>query len=317
MSIAYKDYYKILGVERGSTREEIRKAYRALARKFHPDVNPGDPKAEEKFKEIQEAYAVLSDAERRKQYDQLGPDWQAGAGFTPPPGWENARWEFSSTGDLGDIFGGTGGFSDFFHSIFGGLGREQSAGRSGAGFSFRGSDVEAVIELGLEDAHRGVQRGIWLQRPNGPKDLKVNIAAGARDGSVLRLAGKGEPGMQGGPPGDLYLRIRIQPHPVFTVKDDDIEADLFLTPWEAVLGTKLQVPTLDGPVTVTVPAGSKAGRRLRLSGRGLTRRDGSRGDHYIQIRIDVPAQVSGEERKLYQKLAKLSSFDPRKTRSRR
>jgi curved DNA-binding protein len=317
LAVEYKDYYEILGVARSATPEEIKKAYRHLARKYHPDVNPGDPTAEEKFKEIQEAYAVLSNAERRKQYDEVGSEWKAGRGFAPAPGRNNVRWEFTGGGDVGDVFGGAGGFSEFFHTIFSGSRPGERTEGPRPGFSFRGADIEAVLELSLEDAHGGGQRMIQLQHPSGPKDLKVNIAPGARDGSILRLAGKGEPGMHGGPPGDLYLRIRIRPHPVFTVTNDDIEAELPVTPWEAVLGAKLQVSTVEGSVSVTVPSGSRTGRRLRLRGRGLRRRDGTRGDHYTRIKVDVPARVSPEERKLYEKLSELSEFDPRRSKSRR
>lgn len=317
MAVAYKDYYEILGVQRTATAEEIKKAYRGLARKYHPDVNPGDSSAEEKFKEIQEAYTVLSEAKRRKQYDQLGADWKPGAGFSPPRDREGVRWEFRGGGDFGDIFGGAGGFSEFFHSIFGGGGPSETGRREKAGFSFRGADIEAEMELELEEAHRGGQRTVQLQHPGGLKNLKINISAGARDGSVLRLAAKGEPGIEGGPPGDLYLRIRIRPHPMFSVAKDDIEAEVVIAPWEAVLGTKLEVPTLDGSVTLTVPSGSRTGRRLRLRGRGLRRRDGTRGDHYVRVKIDVPSRVSREEKKLYERLSALSDYDPRRDTSRR
>jgi DnaJ-class molecular chaperone len=315
VTVAYKDYYKILDVKRGAGQKEIKKSYRRLARKYHPDVNPGDSAAEEKFKELQEAYAVLSNEERRKQYDELGSEW-SGSGFRPPPRGQNIRWEFSG-GDAGDVFGGAGGFSDFFHAIFGGFRSGEGTPAGQAGYSFRGADIEAVVELDLKDAHQGVQQTLRLQSTQGPRDLKVNISPGAREGSILRLAGKGEPGLHGGPPGDLYLRIRIRPHRDFKVTGDDIETELPVTPWEAVLGARLQVSSLDGPVTVTLPSGCRTGRRLRLRGRGLRLRNGTRGDQFVRIKVDVPSRVSTEEKNLYEKLSKLSDFDPRRSGARR
>ena len=240
MAVKFHDYYETLGVPRAATTDEIKKAYRKLARKYHPDVNPNDKSAEEKFKEISEAYEVLSDHGKRKRYDQLGAGWKAGADFTPPPGWgpgEGFRVEY---GDLGDIFGaaGAGGFSDFFETIFG---ARRGAPR-GAPFARRGRDVEAEMEINLEDAHRGAARAITTQstapcptcygagavdnkpcptcRGAGvvtrPKTLDVNIPAGVRDGSVIRLAGQGEPGVGNAPPGDLLLLLRLKPHRTFT-----------------------------------------------------------------------------------------------------
>ncbi|MCI0660222.1 MAG: J domain-containing protein [Acidobacteria bacterium] len=338
MAVKFRDYYDVLGVTRTASEDEIKKAYRKLARKYHPDVNPGDKTAEEKFKELNEAYEVLSDPEKRRRYDQLGENWKAGADFTPPPGWEGARGGF----DFSEIFGGGGGggrgpsgFSDFFDAFFGG-GR---GARAGAGFSMRGSDVEAEILLTLEEAHRGVTRTITLEaaercpdcggsgmtkdnkmcptcRGRGfthrPKSLEVNIPAGVRDGSVIRLAGQGEPGTGNAQAGDLFLRVRINPHPLFSlVGEDDIQVELPIAPWEAALGANISVPTLDGPVEMTVPPGTQGGQRLRLRGQGLNRRRGGRGDEYVKLKIVIPAKLSPNERELFEKLAVESRFNAR------
>jgi curved DNA-binding protein len=336
MAVKFRDYYEVLGVSKSASADEIKKAYRKLARKNHPDVNPGDKAAEEKFKDINEAYEVLSDPEKRTRYDQLGPNWKAGADFTPPPGWEGARVEF---GDLGDIFGGGGrssGFSDFFESLFGG----RRGARGGAEFRMRGQDVEAEIGLALEEAHRGVTRNLSIQavepcpdckgtgskdgkvcptcRGAGairrPKSFDVTIPAGVRDGSVIRLAGQGEPGIDGAPPGDLFLRVRIEPHRLFNmVGQDDIEIDLPVAPWEAALGAKVIVPTLDQPVEMTIPAGAQGGQRLRLRGQGLTRREGGRSDQYVKLRIVIPPKLTAQEKELFEKLAAASRFNARQS----
>lgn len=335
MPVRYKDYYETLGVPRTATQEEIRKAYRKLARKYHPDVNPGDKTAEEKFKDLQEAYTVLSDPEKRKHYDQLGSGWKAGADFTPPPGWENVRVEYGNWEDLGDLFGG-GGFSDFFRSIFGGFGPQ--AQRAGRDFSMRGSDVEAQIELTLEEAHRGTQARLTIplaqpcsackgtgrqrQRPcpvchgigttQGSKTITAKIAPGARDGSVVRLAGQGQPGTGNAPAGDLYLQVRIKPHPLFSIlKPDHLQLDLPVAPWEAALGATVPVPTLDGPVEMKIPPGTQAGKRFRLRGQGLKRRSGGRGDLYARIKIVIPPTLTPREKELFQQLAETSRFNPR------
>jgi DnaJ-class molecular chaperone len=334
MAVKFRDYYEVLGVSKTATEDEIRKAFRTLARKYHPDVNPDDKTAEEKFKEINEAYEVLSDPEKRKRYDQLGPNWKAGADFTPPPGWENVRVDF---GDFGEAFGGgrgPGGFSDFFETLFGG----RRGARAGAGFRMRGQDIEAEIPLTLEEAHRGVTRSITLQvtetcmdckgsgikegktcptcRGAGairrPKSLDVTIPAGVRDGSVIRLAGQGEPGLDGGPAGDIFLHIRILPHRIFDiVGEHDVQIELPVAPWEAALGAKVSVPTLEGPVEMTIPAGTQGGKRLRLRGQGLNRRGGGRGDEYVKLKIVIPPSLTPKERELFEKLASESRFNAR------
>ena len=332
MAVKFKDYYEVLGVPRAATTDEIRKAYRKLARENHPDVVPNDKSAEEKFKEINEAYEVLSDADKRSRYDRLGQNWKAGADFTPPPDWQEPRGDFRG---FNDFFGaGSNGFSDFFESLFGGGG----SSRFGSGFRMRGSDVEAEIHLSLEEAHRGAARKITLQaaepcpdcQGNGskdgkpcptcrgagivrrPKSLDVTIPAGVRDGSVIRLAGQGELGSQGAPAGDLLLHVRLEPHRLFEkVGSDDIEIELPVAPWEAALGAEVTVPTLEQPVVLTIPAGTQGGRRLRLRGQGLHKRGGGRGDLYGRIKIVVPTKMTSKEKDLFKELATESRFNPR------
>jgi len=302
-----KDYYEVLGVKRGASDDEIKKAYRKLARKFHPDLNPGDKNAEGQFKQLQEAYDVLANAEDRKLYDEYGDNWRAvkaGAGVPPPPGPEPRAGGFDFNDfDFGRFSstGGSGGF-DIFEELFGGArGRGQPRGR--------GRDVEAELELSLEEAHRGGRRTLQMQ--GAEKTIDVNIPAGVRDGSTVRLAGQGGAGANGSEPGDLYLHIRLLPHPVFTVKGDDLEVELPLAPWEAVLGANVEAPTLDGKVAVKIPAGARGGQRLRLRGQGLNKRSGGRGDEYARLKIVVPKEVSAEERRLYEELKRVSRFNPR------
>ena len=301
-----KDYYEVLGVKRGASDDEIKKAYRKLARKFHPDLNPGDKNAEGQFKQLQEAYDVLAKAEDRKLYDEYGDNWRAvkaGAGVPPPPGPEPraGAYDFNDF-DFGRFSsGGSGGF-DIFEELFGGArGRGQPRGR--------GRDVEAELELSLEEAHRGGRRTLQMQ--GAEKTIDVNIPAGVRDGSTVRLAGQGGAGANGSEPGDLYLHIKLLPHPVFTVKGDDLEVELPLAPWEAVLGANVEAPTLDGKVAVKIPAGARSGQRLRLRGQGLNKRSGGRGDEYARLKIVVPKEVSAEERRLYEELKRVSQFNAR------
>jgi DnaJ-class molecular chaperone len=304
-----KDYYEVLGVKRGASDDEIKKAYRKLARKFHPDLNPGDKTAEAQFKQLQEAYDVLSNAEDRKLYDEYGENWRAvkaGAGVPPPPpqgGQRPGGFDFNDF-DFGRFSsGGGGGGFDIFEELFGGA-RGRGGPRQG-----RGRDVEAELELSLEEAHRGGRRTLQMQ--NAEKTIDVNIPAGVRDGSTVRLAGQGGPGANGSEPGDLYLHIRLRPHPMFTVKGDDLEVELPLAPWEAVLGANVEAPTLDGKVGVKVPAGARSGQRLRLRGQGLNKRSGGRGDEYVRVKIVVPKEVSAEERRLYEELKRVSQFNAR------
>ncbi len=325
MATKFRDYYEVLGVGRTANADEIKKAYRKLARKHHPDVNPGDKGAEERFKDINEAYEVLSDPEKRKRYDSLGENWRAGSDFTPPPGQAagarrtaGTRVDFGDMGDLGGFSVGQGGFSDFFESLFG----ERRSPRAGQGFTMRGADVEGELPLTLEEAHRGGTRTVVVnhrggtraegESDTGSRSLEVTIPPGVRDGSVIRLAGQGEPGVGNAPAGDLLLRVRLLPHPLFrVVGEDDIELELPVAPWEAALGAQARVPTLDGSAELTIPAGTQGGKRLRLRGQGLNRRGGGRGDQYVRLKIVIPPSLSPQERELFEQLASVSRFDAR------
>jgi curved DNA-binding protein len=327
MSVEYKDYYKLLGVTRSASQDEISKAFKKLARKYHPDLNPGDATAESKFKEAGEAYEVLKDPEKRKLYDTLGPNWQQGQNFQPPPGFENMRFNFGGQG--GGPGGGQGfeggGFSDFFETLFGGGGggpRGGFGGFGGGGYSprpRRGQDAEVVYEIELENAFKGGPQTISLQeqvrgadgRPSmATKTLNVSIPPGIKDGQRIRLAGQGSPGLGGGEAGDLYLKIRLAPHGQFKVKDDNIMYDLPLSPWEAVLGATVRVPTLDGAVEMKIPAGVGSGSRLRVRGKGLGSA-AKRGDQLVRIMIQSPKELTPEQRTLWEELAKSSTFEPR------
>ncbi len=323
MSVEYKDYYKILGVARSASQDEISKAFKKLARKFHPDLNPGDNAAEGKFKEAGEAYEVLKDPEKRKLYDTLGPNWQQGQNFQPPPGFENMRFNFGGAGG-GHGFEG-GGFSDFFETLFGGAGGARAGfggGFGGGGYSprpRRGQDAEVSYEIELEDAFRGGPQTISLQEQvHGPdgrptlqtKTLNVNIPPGIKDGQRIRLAGQGSPGLGGGDAGDLYLKIKLAHNVRFKVKDDNVVYDLHLAPWEAVLGTTVRVPTLDGAVEMKIPAGISSGSKLRVRGKGMGPA-AKRGDQLVRIMIQSPKELTEEQRKLWEELAKTATFAPR------
>ncbi|MFP4108099.1 MAG: DnaJ C-terminal domain-containing protein [Desulfonatronovibrio sp.] len=322
----YKDYYEILGVNKKSSKEEIAKAYKKMAKKYHPDLNPNDPKAEDKFKEVTEAYEVLKDDEKRRLYDSFGSDWQHGQNFQPPPGYDNAHFEFRG-GQQGAGFD----FSDFFENIFGGgfggTGRgAQRSSRgfqgdpfSGAGFARKGQDAEATLELTLEEAYKGGSKSITLQEQViGPdrkprvqdKTLQVNIPPGIKDGSKIRLSGQGSAGMGSGQSGDLYLKVRILPHPLFKMDGNNIIYDLALTPWEAALGSNVRVPTLDGNIEMKIPEGISSGQKLRIRGRGMGRQ-AAKGDQLVRIMIKVPPKPSPEEKKIWEDLARVSGFNPR------
>jgi DnaJ-class molecular chaperone len=299
MAVKPRDYYEVLGVGRTASADEIKKAYRRLARKHHPDVNPADKTSGARFKELNEANTVLSDPAKRALYDRSGGEPEAGPGFSPPPRRRPASPDFGAEGNQS--------FSDFFEAFRGGRG-----GRTG--LDMTGSDIEAEIELTLEVAHGGGRQTLKMRGPGGPVTLEVVIPAGSRHGTIIRLAGKGEPGIGKGPPGDLLLHVRLEAHPVFQVVGaDDIQAELKIAPWEAALGAKVRVPTLQGPpgIQMKVPPNSQGGQRLRLRGEGLNRRGGGRGDEYLRLHIVNPPDLSEVEKDLYSRLAAASLFDAR------
>ncbi|HEX7184151.1 MAG TPA: DnaJ C-terminal domain-containing protein [Thermoanaerobaculia bacterium] len=326
----YKDYYATLGVKKDASQEEIQKAYRKLARKFHPDVNKA-PEAELKFKEIGEAYEVLKDPDKRKKYDQYGSAWKrAQQTGSAPPGWEGMPFDFGDLGGAGGFdFGGMGGgegFSSFFDMLFGGGGpggrrgaRGGGSGFGGAGFGggrFGGGDTEAQISLTLDEAVRGGTREITLADPNTGqrKNLSVRIPEGIRPGQKIRLAGQGQPGFDGGAPGDLLLKIDIQPDSRFKIEGSDIHTTVPVAPWEAALGGEADVETPTGRTRVRIPAGSSSGRKIRLRGRGLSKSGGAKGekgDLLAEIRIVVPENLTDSERALFEQLAEASSFRAR------
>jgi curved DNA-binding protein len=312
MAIKFRDYYETLGVSRSAPPDEIKKAYRKLARKFHPDLNPKDKTAEERFKEINEAYEVLSDKEKRGRYDALGANWKSGMDFTPPPGQQGSHGQSFNMGDLGDLFGAagrSGGFSEFFAALFGGRG----PGGTGSPVSERGDDFESLVSVTLDEAHRGTSRSVRVPTVQGGEEsFTVNIPKGAHDGAVVRVPGKGGAGFGKGARGDLYLRVHVEPHERFSVRGGgDIEVELPVAPWEAVLGGTVRVPTLDGPVEMRVPPNSQGGQVLRLKGRGLARTGGGRGDQRVRLKIVVPQKPNEREIELLKKLAAESGFDAR------
>jgi len=318
MAVQYKDYYGILGVARTASDADIKKAFRKLAREHHPDVAKDKKRAEEKFKEINEAYEVLGDPAKRKKYDELGADWKSGAEFRPPPGWENfagrqagGRSAAQGAEDFEFHFGGTG-FSDFFEQLFGSRG-----GRRGGFSSFRnveeqeiaerGRDVEGDIMVTLEEVSRGSVRSVNVRHNSHTDTYQVRIPAGVTEGQRLRLAGRGETGSGGGEAGDLYLRVRLAKHPEFEVQDHDLIHELELAPWEAVLGAEISVPTLTGHVNIKIPAGTQSGQKLRVRGRGLP----PAGDLFVVTKIVVPAKIADAQKELWEKLKRESDFNPR------
>jgi curved DNA-binding protein len=309
MAVSYKDYYHLLGVERSASEDEVSRAFKKLARRHHPDLNAGNAQAEEKFKEINEAYEVLKDPEKRRLYDQLGHNWQHGQQFQGAPGFENMHFTFNR--------GGASGFSDFFEMVFGqaahGGGRAGGFGPDPFGaFSTRqrrGRDVEAEFAIPLEDAVKGGRRTLSLSGQGGERTLEVNIPAGIREGAKLRLAGQGNPA-PGGTPGDLFLHIRFAPHPLFEVDGDNLICDLPLAPWEAALGARVRVPTLEGEVELHVPAGASSGRKFRLRGKGLGAGT-ARGDLLVRAQIVLPETATERERQLWEELKNISAFKAR------
>ena len=305
----YKDYYAALDVPRDASAEDIKKAYRKLAQKYHPDVTK-DPKGEEKFKEVAEAYQTLKDPEKRAAYDQLGASYQPGQDFKPPPDWEQrfgCHGERFSFDDL-DL-------SDLFESLGRGTG-----GRARGAMKFPGEDYEVRVQLSLEDAMRGTQVQLNLQVPERdaqgrlrhvPKTITARIPKGATAGQRLRLRGQGGPGVNGGPSGDLYLDIVLAPHPLFKPVGHDLHVDLPLAPWEAALGGTVQLPTLSGNVELKIAPATTAGRKLRLKGKGLPKPAGGEGDLYATVQIVNPTVLGEREKELYRELAQASHFNPR------
>lgn len=324
MPVTFQDYYEILGVERNACLNDIKKAYRKLARKYHPDVNK-DPGAEEKFKKIVEAYEVLSDPEKRKRYDALGANWKTGQEFRPPPDWGDIKFEYCGTpsGEGGGAFEDLGGFSDFFRMFFsdqGGIRRDYGfqPEKGARTWSMQGIDHEAEITITLEEAKSGARKSISLQTVElnekdqvirKTRNYDVTIPKWVTEGSRIRLAGQGG----SGPGGDLYLIVRIAPHRYFRLKGYNLEMDLYLSPWEAALGAKVKVPTLEGEVTLSIPQGTQGGQRLRLRGKGMPEgRSGKSGDLMALVHIRIPKLLSPREKELLESLRKESKFDPRK-----
>lgn len=320
----YEDYYKTLEVSRTASAEEIQRAYRKLARQYHPDVNK-EKAAEERFKHISEAYEVLKDPEKRRQYDELGANWKAGQEFRPPPGWAGApgggsRGRRAAQGDMNDF----GGFSDFFESLFGGgFGSSRSSpfGNAPRGQPGRrrpaepGEDVSTEITITLAEVFHGGTRRLDLRPSDGgpSKSIEVRIPAGTTDGSTIRLAGQGSPSDSGGSSGDLLLRVRVAPDPRFEIDGINLKTVVPISPAEAVLGARVSVPLFSSLATLTIPPGSQSGQRMRLRGKGLPKRGSSEehGDMIAELRIVVPKDPGPEERALYEQLAKVSNFQPR------
>ncbi len=327
MPVELKDYYATLGVSRDASEDDIKKAFRKLARKYHPDVATDKKAAEERFKEINEAYEVLGDPAKRRKYDQLGARWKEGIGAEAAGGAAaGGRPPFEGAEGFEYHFGGTG-FSDFFEQFFSGGDRFEYApgaagGRAGAGGSrvpHRGGDIEGDILVALEEAVRGSIRTVSLEHVDprtGHRDrhsFKVRIPIGVQEGQTIRVAGKGQTSPGGGPPGDLFLRVRLAAHPDFRARGSDLYHDLDVAPWEALLGATIQVPTLEGSVSVRIPPGTQNGQQMRVRGRGLpaARTGEAGGDLYVTVQVVLPREIGSEERALWEKLREVSPFHPR------
>lgn len=322
----YIDYYKVLGLSRGASQDEISKAYKKLARKYHPDLNKSAG-AETKFKSLNEAYEVLKDPETRKRYDTLGANWKHGAPFEPPPGFENVKFDFGGNGFSGG-FGG--GFSDFFEAFFSrnrGAGRSQNARRQGFhtgdlgdlfGGHFgtgkepsgheatKGQDLESAVTITLEDSYHGARKSIELQSAAGAKRYEIKIPKGVRDGERIRLPGQGVQ-RRGRSAGDLYLTVRLLPHARFHLDGDDLVTTVPIQVWDAALGGRIPVPTLDGDVQMVLPPGQSSGQRLRLRGKGFPKRGGGHGDLYAELKLVVPQSLTPKQEELFAQLKKLQA----------
>jgi curved DNA-binding protein len=321
MSVKYRDYYEILGVEKAASQDEIRKAFKRLARTYHPDVAKDIPDAEDRFKAVNEAYEVLGDPEKRKKYDLLGANWQQGGGGPSSGGYPGeGAYEYN--------FGGSTGFSDFFESYFGGRARAAGdpfgrfsgagAGRERSNRPTQGQDIEADLLVKIEEIMRGVTREIRLTRPSAEDGaskesvIRVKIPQGIGEGQAIRCAGLGYPGTNGGPSGDLYLRVRLERHPLYKASGYDLDSDLVLAPWEMALGASVEIPTPHGDVKVVIKSGSQVGSKLRLRGKGLRRGKDACGDLYVTVTVEFPESLSEEEKAIWQTLGQTSSFSPRK-----
>lgn len=362
----YKDYYKILGVDKKAPEKEIKKAYRVLARKYHPDVNPDNKEAEAKFKEINEAYEVLKDKEKRAKYDEFGQYWEHADkmgknGYGGFPGGGGSYTSQINIEDLSDLFGGgggaQGGFSDFFNSLFSGSrqGRTRPGSGKGSspfGYDFsssgfnnyrqppqKGSDAEFPLELTLEEAAFGVSKhlnfnketvcgactgtgavsNVLCQTCHGkgtsfkPRHLEVNVPAGVKDGFKIRMKGEGMPGNAGGQPGDLYLVVKIKPHKFYELKDGQLYSNIPIADWEAALGGEIDVPTLDGKISMKIPPGTGSGRVFRVRNQGFPALNDSkaRGDYFVKVHITIPQNINDNQLELYRNLKALNTEDPR------
>jgi curved DNA-binding protein len=327
MPVEFKDYYAILGVPGDASAEDIKKAFRKLARQYHPDKARDKKAGEEKFKEINEAYEILGDPQNRKKYDQLGARWKEGAGSEPPSSQQGrARSSPDGSQDYEFHFGGSTGFSDFFEQFFGRGGGFGGVGGGEFGAeqfrqdrgSLRGNDIEGDILVTLDEVMNGSTRTISLQHTDPrtgqgkTETIRVRIPPGVHDGQSIRVRGKGGEGASGGEPGDLFLRVRLAAHPDFRAHGTDLYYDLDLAPWEAVLGTTVTVPTLSVQVKLHIPPGTNNGQKLRVRGQGLPKgQSGERGDLYVVVNVQLPQKLSDEERALWEKLSRVSSFNPR------
>ncbi len=293
----YKDYYKVLGVDKKASQEEIKKTYRKLAVKFHPDKNPGDKKAEEKFKEINEAYDVIGDPEKRKKYDDLGENWQQYQQRGAPNNYNQQYYNPQG----GAHFGGEGGFSDFFESFFGGGSSGFGGSRQRSTRKVKGEDHQAETTITLEEAFHGTTRQINLST----QKLNLKLKPGIADGQILRMKEKGAPGINGGPDGDLFITIHIQKHHLYERKGDDLYFDQPLDVYTAILGGKLSVQAIDKPLNINIPAGTDSGKTFRLKGMGMPHEKDAtqRGDSYVRVMITVPKHLSPEDRQVLERLA--------------
>jgi DnaJ-class molecular chaperone len=318
MPVEYKDYYKTLGVSKNASAEEIKKAYRKAARQYHPDVNK-KPEAEKRFKEINEANEVLSDPEKRKRYDTVGPEWERFRQGGQQPG--GFQWVYTGQPGADPFNGDAGGFSDFFRTLFGEGAADVDAGPLFGRPSARrrrsvaGADVESEVEITLAEAYKGTERSVEMRLPDGTtRRLSVKIPAGVRDGQRVRLAGQGGPGGAGGPSGDLFLRVRVRPHPVFERDGEDLRLVLPVALHEALLGAEVTVPTLKGRVSLRIPPETQNGRTIRLAGQGMPRATGGHGDLYVTVKVVLPTKLTEKERELVQELAaSRAGEDPRKS----